>query len=42
MVVTEDVGAEMHNCILSMALVIYSTLRILRKYSVGNERLEVV
>lgn len=42
MVVTEDVGAEMHNCILSMALVIYSTPRILRKYSVGNERLEVV
>lgn len=42
MVVTEDVGAEMHNCILSMALVIYSTLRILCKYSVGNERLEVM
>lgn len=42
MVVAEDMRAEMHNCILSIALIIYSTLRILCKYSVGNERLEVM
>lgn len=41
-VVIEDTGAEMHSCILSMVLVIYSTLRTLSKYSVGSERLEVM